>query len=76
VFNSAEFKKRLDTDFEYLVTPLVFDMSNFNSELLVTLLEMSLKSDAFEIEQVFGSSDDAAVTGDLMKVLIIVTCCQ
>jgi Ca-activated chloride channel family protein len=54
--NSAQFKKRLDQDFKYLVTPLVFD------------LRMKLQSDAFEIEAVYGSPEEAIATGELMHV--------
>lgn len=41
--NSREFKKRMDEEFDFMVTPLVFD------------LRMYFKSQAFDIETVYGS---------------------
>lgn len=41
--NSREFKKRLDEEFDFMVTPLVFN------------LRMYFKSQAFDIEAVYGS---------------------
>ncbi|MBU1108483.1 MAG: VWA domain-containing protein [Candidatus Riflebacteria bacterium] len=55
--NSAwEFKKRMDKEFEYMVTPLVFD------------LELQLKSSGYKIDQVMGSPEANEATGELMKV--------
>lgn len=55
--NSAwEFKKRMDTEFKYMVTPLVFD------------LELRLKSGGYKIDRVMGSPEADEATGELMKV--------
>jgi len=43
VHSYEDFKKRLDEEFDYMVTPLVFD------------LKLSLQSDGYEIEAVYGS---------------------
>ncbi len=56
IHSSKEFKKRLDEEFDYMVTPLVFD------------LKLSLLSKGFEIEAVYGSPDANAATGELMYV--------
>lgn len=55
--NSAdEFKKRMDEEFEYMVTPLVFDLT------------LNLEADGYEIEQVYGSPEANEATGEIMKV--------
>jgi len=56
VQSSSEFKKRLDKDFDYMVTPLVFD------------LKLSIQSNCFVIDKVIGSPEAATATGELMKV--------
>ena len=56
VHNSKEFKERMGEQFEYMVTPLVFDLS------------LKLKSDDYNIEMVYGSDSLNAQKGDLMKV--------
>lgn len=56
VNSSWEFKKRLDKEFKYMVTPLVFD------------LELSLKSAGYRIEKVMGSPEANLATGELMRV--------
>ena len=56
IHSSKAFKKRLDEEFDYMVTPLVFD------------LKLHLKSDAFAIEAVYGSPDANRTTGTLMYV--------
>lgn len=56
VNSSWEFKKRLDKEFKYMVTPLVFD------------LELNLKSEGYQIERVMGSPEANISTGELMKV--------
>jgi Ca-activated chloride channel homolog len=43
VHGSQEFKQRMDTEFDYMVTPLVFD------------LRLSLKTDGFAVKDVYGS---------------------
>jgi len=56
VHSSSEFMKRMDDEFEFMVTPLVFD------------LQMHLISEGYEIVDVFGSPDANESTGQLMKV--------
>ena len=56
VHNSEEFKTRMGEQFEYMVTPLVFDLNlDFNSE-------------DFEIEKVYGSDKEDALNGNIMKI--------
>ena len=55
--NSAlEFKKRMDNEFDFMVTPLVFD------------LRLKLDAPGYEIEKVYGSPEADQATGELMKV--------
>jgi Ca-activated chloride channel homolog len=56
VHSSKEFKKVLDDDFDYMVTPLVFD------------LKLQLEADGWEIEKVYGSPEADEATGEIMKV--------
>jgi len=56
VHNSGEFKDRMDEGFEYMVSPLVFD------------LQLTFESDGWEIEKVYGSPEADESTGRLMKV--------
>ena len=56
VHNSKEFKERMGEQFEYMVTPLVFD------------LNLNLKSDDYDIEMVYGSDSVNGKKGNLMKV--------
>ena len=56
VHNSNEFKERMGEQFEYMVTPLVFD------------LNLNLKSDDFNIEMVYGSDSSNRQKENLMKV--------
>lgn len=56
VHNSEEFKSRMGEQFEYMVTPLVFD------------LEFKLKSDDYEIKSVYGSDTVNKETGSIMNV--------
>jgi Ca-activated chloride channel family protein len=56
VHSSKEFKKLLDKEFEYMVTPLVYD------------LELKLDSKKYQIEAVYGSPDAKMATGEIMKV--------
>tara|TARA_Y100000310_G_C20631258_1_gene788783 strand:- start:806 stop:1801 length:996 start_codon:yes stop_codon:yes gene_type:complete len=56
VHSSKEFKERMDEGFEYMVTPLVFD------------LKLSLEADGYEIEKVYGSPEANEATGEIMKV--------
>jgi len=56
VHSSEEFMERMVDEFEYMVTPLVFD------------LELSLESDGYEIKQVYGSPESNKATGKIMYV--------
>ena len=56
VHNSKEFKERMGEEFEYMVTPLVFD------------LELNLKSTDYEIAKVYGSDTANKENGNIMKV--------
>jgi len=56
VHSSKEFKTRMDDEFEYMVTPLVFN------------LQLNLESKGFQIEKVYGSPEANEATGEIMKV--------
>ena len=56
VHNSKEFKERMGEEFEYMVTPLVFD------------LELNLKSTDYEIAKVYGSDTANKENGNIMNV--------
>ena len=56
VHNSKEFKDRMGEEFEYMVTPLVFD------------LELNLKSEDYEIAKVYGSDTANKENGNIMRV--------
>ncbi len=56
VHSNKEFKKRLDDEFDYMVTPLVFD------------LKLKLSSNDFEIEKVFGVPKANQHTGEILKI--------
>jgi len=56
VHSSKEFSKLLDNEFDYMVTPLVYD------------LELKLSSANYSIEAVYGSPDANMATGEIMKV--------
>ena len=56
IHSSKEFQKRLDDEFDFMVTPLVFD------------LKLKLLSKNFKITAVYGSPEASRATGDLMVV--------
>lgn len=56
VHSPSEFKKRLDEEFDFMVTPLVFD------------LELRIEAPGFKIKKVYGSPEANEATGELMKV--------
>lgn len=56
VHSSQEFKKIMSEDFDYMVTPLVFD------------LELNFDSEVFSIEQVYGTDAADSSKGNIMKV--------
>ena len=56
VHNAKEFKERMGEQFDYMVTPLVFD------------LRLNLKSNDFNVEMVYGSDSSNNQKENLMKV--------
>ncbi len=56
VHSPREFRQRVDEEFDYMVTPLVFN------------LQMNLQSQSWKIDQVFGSPEADQATGQLMKI--------
>jgi Ca-activated chloride channel family protein len=56
VHSSKEFKKLLDKEFDYMVTPLVYDLT------------LKLDSKKYKIDGVYGSPDANVATGEIMKV--------
>ena len=56
VHSPGDFMERVDEEFDFMVTPLVFN------------LRLTLDSDDWEIEQVYGSPEADKATGELMKV--------
>jgi Ca-activated chloride channel family protein len=56
VHSSKAFKKRMDKEFDYMVTPLVYD------------LELKLASRGYKIDAVYGSPQANLSTGRIMKV--------
>lgn len=56
ISSSEQFKKILSEDFEYMVTPLVFDLNlNFTSE-------------GYDIEQIYGTDSGDKSSGNIIKV--------
>jgi Ca-activated chloride channel family protein len=56
VHSAVQFRERIDNEFEYMVTPLVFD------------LELQFQSEGWRIEKVFGSPLADADGGRLMQM--------
>jgi Ca-activated chloride channel family protein len=56
VHSAEEFERRLGEEFEYMVTPLVFD------------LQLELDAEGYDIEKVYGSTAAEEATGQLMSV--------
>ncbi|WP_435359888.1 vWA domain-containing protein [Haloarchaeobius sp. DFWS5] len=56
VHSAEEFEQRVTDGFDYMVTPLVFDLS------------LELDADGYDIERVYGSSVAEEATGQLMNV--------
>ena len=56
VHSNEEFRKILAEEFDYMVTPMVFD------------LDFSIESDMYEIENVYGTDSKAKSTGQIMHV--------
>ncbi|WP_227133950.1 vWA domain-containing protein [Halorubellus salinus] len=56
VHSPAQFRERVVENFEYMVTPLVFDLS------------LELDAEGYEIEKVYGSSAAEESTGEVLSV--------
>ncbi len=56
VGSASEFKKRLTDEFDFMVTPLVFDLT------------LQIKSDDYTIEGVYGSPEANLATGNIMAI--------
>jgi len=56
VHSVSEFEQRLDEEFEYMVTPLAFDLS------------LKVESSEYEIADVYGSPGEGIEDGEVMKV--------
>jgi Ca-activated chloride channel homolog len=56
VHSPREFRQRVEEEFAYMVTPLVFN------------LQLNFQSNGWRIEKVFGSPEASEATGSLMKI--------
>jgi len=56
VDSPSQFEERMDEGFQYMVTPLVFDLS------------LEVDSSGYEIANVYGTTDEAASTGEVLHV--------
>lgn len=56
VHSEKDFKERMDEGFDYMVTPLVFNLS------------LKLEAPGYEILKVYGSPEANEATGEIMKV--------
>jgi Ca-activated chloride channel family protein len=56
VHSPSEFRQRMNEEFDYMVTPLVFNLS------------LKFESNAWRIEKVFGSPEANQASGDLMRI--------
>lgn len=56
VHSAADFKKRLADEFDLLVTPMIFDLA------------LTLDSEAYEIDAVYGTPEADLASGTLMRV--------
>lgn len=56
VHSARQFRERMDDEFEFMVTPLVFD------------LELRLEARGWEIEQVYGSLLADEATGEILRI--------
>ena len=56
VSSEEEFNARMGEEFEYMVTPLVFD------------LNMDVEADGFEIENIYGTDSKTAEDGNIMHI--------
>ncbi len=56
VHSREDFNKQLDDNFEYMVTPLVFDLT------------LKLKASGYEIKAVYGSPEADLASGEIIKI--------
>ena len=56
VKSPTQFDERMDEGFQYMVTPLVFD------------LELAVEAEGYEIANVYGTTEEAASTGEILSV--------
>ncbi len=56
VHSPVDFKKRMADEFEFMVTPMIFDLT------------LTLKAPGYKIKQVIGSPEADAATGRIMQV--------
>jgi Ca-activated chloride channel family protein len=56
VHSPRQFRERVEEEFDYMVTPLVFD------------LQLNFHADGWRIEKVFGSPEADAASGSLMRI--------
>jgi len=56
IHSSKEFRKRMDAEFDYMVTPLVYDLT------------LKLASAGYKIDAVYGSPQAKLSTGEIMRV--------
>ena len=56
VHSPKEFKQRMDKNFDYMVTPLVFN------------LQLTMEAPGFEIQKVYGSPEANEATKEIMKI--------
>ncbi len=56
VHSAAEFRERMVNEFDYMVSPLVFD------------LELVVDAPGYDIDAVYGSPDADKSTGEVMRV--------
>ena len=56
VHSREDFKRQLDEGFEYMVTPLVFDLT------------LQLEADGYDIKAVYGSPEADLASGEIMKI--------
>ena len=56
IHSSKDFRKRMDAEFDYMVTPLVYDLT------------LKLSSSGYRINAVYGSPQAKLSTGEIMRV--------
>ncbi|MFC7074229.1 VWA domain-containing protein [Halovenus rubra] len=56
VQSAAQFQERMDEGFDYMVNPLVFNLS------------LSVETEGYKVEQVYGTASDGALDGNIMHV--------